>query len=53
MKLPRQEVLEKQAEAMRETEAELSEEELEEANGGFLPILVLMYGVGILRQFIK
>ena len=54
MKLPRKEVLEEQAKAMREAEAELREDELEEVSGGIiLPVLVLMYGVGIIHQLIK
>jgi hypothetical protein len=53
MKLPRQEVLDEQAKAMREAEAELNEEELEEATGGLLPLIILMYGVGIIRGLLK
>jgi hypothetical protein len=53
MKLPRQEVLDQQAKAMREAEAELKEEELEEATGGRLPLIILMYGIGIIRELLK
>ena len=46
-KLPRREVLEEQARAIQAAEAELDERELEEVSGGFMPILVLMYGIGL------
>jgi hypothetical protein len=54
MKLPRQEVLDEQAKAMREAESELQEDELEEATGGlFMPHVILMYGIGIIRDLLK
>ena len=46
-KLPRREVLEEQARAVQAAEAELDEGDLEEVSGGLMPMLVLMYGIGL------